>query len=182
MSLIESGLRQKGHLSSEANLYFSDSFLVVIILCITLKENCLSLLSFEDIYIRETITPIRKCWKAFLPSPYFAGFRSKFLDEQIAIIFTAQFSEDYCSIFHLTVLWCGTNQIRKRGITLSSEEASLCHREADEKEKESALGTIGLNPLPIVPRELSIFRLRSFCRGERGNQMPSASNPEEWQQ
>ena len=41
----------KGHLSSEANLYFSSSFFVVIILCITLKVNCLSLLSFEDLYI-----------------------------------------------------------------------------------------------------------------------------------
>ena len=48
---IESGLRQKGHLSSEANLYFSSSFFVVIILCTTLKVNCLSLLSFEDLYI-----------------------------------------------------------------------------------------------------------------------------------
>ena len=49
--LNESGLRQKGHLSSEANLYFSSSFFVVIILCTTLKVNCLSLLSFEDLYI-----------------------------------------------------------------------------------------------------------------------------------
>ena len=48
---IESGLRQKGHLSSEANLYFSSSFFVVIILCTTLQVNCLSLLSFEDLYI-----------------------------------------------------------------------------------------------------------------------------------
>ena len=48
---VESGLRQKGHLSSEANLYFSSSFFVVIILCTTLKVNCLSLLSFEDLYI-----------------------------------------------------------------------------------------------------------------------------------
>ena len=31
---VQSGLRQKGHLSSEANLYFSSSFFVVIILCI----------------------------------------------------------------------------------------------------------------------------------------------------
>ena len=48
---MESGLRQKGHLSSEANLYFSSSFFVVINLCITLKVNCLILLSFEDLYI-----------------------------------------------------------------------------------------------------------------------------------
>ena len=48
---IESGLRQNGHFSWEANLYFSSSFFVVIILCTTLKVNCLSLLSFEDLYI-----------------------------------------------------------------------------------------------------------------------------------
>ena len=48
---VESGLRQKGHLSSEGNLYFSSSFFVVIILRTTLKVNCLSLLSFEDFYI-----------------------------------------------------------------------------------------------------------------------------------
>ena len=48
---VESGLRQKGHLSSEANLYFSSSFFVVIILCTTLKVNCLSLLSFENLYM-----------------------------------------------------------------------------------------------------------------------------------
>ena len=46
----ESGLKQKGHLSS-ANLYFSSSFFVVIILYTTLKVNCLSLLSFEDLHI-----------------------------------------------------------------------------------------------------------------------------------
>ena len=40
---IESGLRQKRYLSSEANLYFSSSFFVVIILCTTLKVNCLRL-------------------------------------------------------------------------------------------------------------------------------------------
>ena len=48
---MESGLRQKGHLSSETNLYFSSSFFVVINLCRTLKVNCLSLLSVEDLYI-----------------------------------------------------------------------------------------------------------------------------------
>ena len=47
---IESGLKQKGHLSS-ANLYFSSSFFVVIILYTTLRVNCLSLLSFEDLHI-----------------------------------------------------------------------------------------------------------------------------------
>ena len=51
MCSVESGLKHRGHLSSEANLYFISSFLVGIILCITLKENCLSLLSFEDLYI-----------------------------------------------------------------------------------------------------------------------------------
>ena len=40
MCSIESGLGQKGHLSSEVNFYFSSSFLIVIILPITLKENC----------------------------------------------------------------------------------------------------------------------------------------------
>ena len=53
---IESGLRQKGHLSSEANLYFSSSFFVVIILCTTLKENCLSLSAFVDLYIQLTLS------------------------------------------------------------------------------------------------------------------------------
>ena len=48
MCSVESGLRQKGHLSSEANLYFSSSFFVVIILCTTLKVNCLSLFFGED--------------------------------------------------------------------------------------------------------------------------------------
>ena len=48
---IESGLRQNGHLSSEANLYFSSSSFAVIILCTTLKGNYLILLSFEDLYI-----------------------------------------------------------------------------------------------------------------------------------
>ena len=38
---VESGLKHRGHLSSEANLYFISSFLVGIILCIT----------FEDLYI-----------------------------------------------------------------------------------------------------------------------------------
>ena len=47
---IESGLKQKRHLSS-ANLYLSSSFFVVIILYTTLKVNCLSLLSFEDLHI-----------------------------------------------------------------------------------------------------------------------------------
>ena len=82
---IESGLKQKRHLSS-ANLYLSSSFFVVIILC-------LSLLSFEDlhIFVHKTITPIRKFWKAFFPSLYCAGFWNKFLDEQTVTIFSAEF-------------------------------------------------------------------------------------------
>ena len=47
---IESGLKQKGHLSS-AHLYFISSFFVVIILYTTLKVNCLSLLSSEGLHI-----------------------------------------------------------------------------------------------------------------------------------
>ena len=59
---IESGLRQEGHLSSEANLYFSISFFVVIILCtINLKSELSKLIIFRGlVYIHETITPIRK--------------------------------------------------------------------------------------------------------------------------
>ena len=93
---IESGLKQKRHLSS-ANLYLSSSFFVVIILYTTLKVNCLSLLSFEDlhiyiyIFVHKTITPIRKFWKAFFPSLYCAGFWNKFLDERTVTIFSAEF-------------------------------------------------------------------------------------------
>ena len=43
------------------------------------------------VYIHKTITPIRKFWKAFLPSPYCGGFWNKFLDEQTVTIFTAEF-------------------------------------------------------------------------------------------
>ena len=89
---IESGLRQKGHLSSEANLYFSSSFFVVIILCTTSKVNGTKLIIFRGlVYIHKTITPIRKFWKAFFRSPYCGGFWNKFLDEQTVIIFTAEF-------------------------------------------------------------------------------------------
>ena len=89
---IESRLKQKRHLSS-ANLYLSSSFSVVIILYTTLKVNCLSLLSFEDlhIFVHKTITPVRKFWKAFFPSLYCAGFWNNFLDEQTVTIFSAQF-------------------------------------------------------------------------------------------
>ena len=98
---IESGLKQKRHLSS-ANLYLSSSFFVAITLYTTLKVNCLSLLSFEDlhIFVHKTISPIRKFWKAFFPSLYCAGFWNKFLDEQTVTIFSAEFGSDYCSIFH----------------------------------------------------------------------------------
>ena len=48
MCSIESGLRQKGHLSSEVNLYFSSSFFIVIILCITSKEDCLKISNNDD--------------------------------------------------------------------------------------------------------------------------------------
>ena len=70
---IESGLKQKRHLSS-ANLYLSSSFFVVIILYTTLKVNCLSLLSFEDlhiyIYIRSQDNhPNQEVLKSFFSKP-----------------------------------------------------------------------------------------------------------------
>ena len=68
---IESGLKQKRHLSS-ANLYLSSSFFVVIILNTTLKVNCLSLLSFEDlhIYIRsQNNHPNQEVLKSFFSKP-----------------------------------------------------------------------------------------------------------------
>ena len=80
---VESGLKHRGHLSSEANLYFISSFLVGIILCITLKENCPSLLSFEDL----CIAPIRKFWKMFLPRRYCRGFSIKSFNKLFIIIF-----------------------------------------------------------------------------------------------
>ena len=57
--------------------------------------------------------------------------------------------------------------------TVSSTEASLCRREAGEKGKESARGTMGrgrressrLFSLPIVPRAPSIFRWLLFLLG-----------------
>ena len=49
---IESEFGHKEHVSSLIRLiYFFNSFLDRIILCRTLKENCLSLLSFDDLYI-----------------------------------------------------------------------------------------------------------------------------------
>ena len=47
----QSGLGHKEHMSSVTSLYFFNSFLVGIILWMTLKENCLSLLSLDDLYI-----------------------------------------------------------------------------------------------------------------------------------
>ena len=63
---------------------------------------------------------------------------------------------------------------------VSFVEASLCCREAGEKEKESARGTVGRgkSPLPIVPRALSIFSIiaifigilsGSLCGAERAD-------------
>ena len=47
----ESEFRHKECVSSLISLYFFNSFLDGIILCRTLKENCLSLLSLNDLYI-----------------------------------------------------------------------------------------------------------------------------------
>ena len=68
---------------------FISSFLIGIIPCITLTENCLRLTSFKDIYINKTAAPIRKFWKIFLPRPYCRGFS---INKQFIIIFTAKFS------------------------------------------------------------------------------------------
>ena len=81
---IDSGLRQKGHLSSEANIHFSCSFFVVIILCTTLKVNCLSLISFEDLYIFTKQSGSSE-------KLFFQALTAKGLDEQTVIIFTAEF-------------------------------------------------------------------------------------------
>ena len=48
---IESEFGHKEHVSSLFRLYFFSSFLDGIILCRTLKENCLSLLPLDDLYI-----------------------------------------------------------------------------------------------------------------------------------
>ena len=112
---IESGLRQKGHLSSEANLYFSSSFFVVIILCTTLKVNCLSLLSFEVLYIFTKQSPqFGSSEKLFFQAFTAEGSETSFSMNRL-IIFTAEFGQDYCSIFYLTVLWSCSKQIRNRG-------------------------------------------------------------------
>ena len=47
---IESKFGHKEHMSSLIRLYFFNSFLDGIILCRTLKENCLSLLALDDLY------------------------------------------------------------------------------------------------------------------------------------
>ena len=75
---IESGLKQKGHLSS-ANLYFSSSFFVVIILYTTLKVNCLSLLSFEGLHIFTKQSPhSRSSHKHFLQAFTAEGSETSF--------------------------------------------------------------------------------------------------------
>ena len=43
--------------SSLASLNLKSSFLVIIILCNSLNENCLNLLSFVDLYIKEKCFP-----------------------------------------------------------------------------------------------------------------------------
>ena len=43
--------------SSLTSLNLNSSFLVVIILCSNLNENCLNLLSFVDLYINEIFYP-----------------------------------------------------------------------------------------------------------------------------
>ena len=48
---IESGRRQREHTSFSTSLNLKSSFLVIIILCSILNENCLNLLSFVDLYI-----------------------------------------------------------------------------------------------------------------------------------
>ena len=56
--------------------------------------------------------------------------------------------------------------LKNSSFSLASAEASLCRREAGEREKESAPGgqwegkreEARFFPLPIVPRALSIFR------------------------
>ena len=67
---IESGVKHKGHLSSEADLYFCSSFFVVIILYTTLKVNCLSLLSFEGLHIySQNNHPNQEVMKSFFSKP-----------------------------------------------------------------------------------------------------------------
>ena len=41
------------HASSSTSLNLKSSFLVVVILCSNLNENCLNSLSFVDLYINE---------------------------------------------------------------------------------------------------------------------------------
>ena len=45
------------HASSSTSLSLRSSFLVIIILCSNLNENCLNLLSFVDLYINEFFSP-----------------------------------------------------------------------------------------------------------------------------
>ena len=59
MCSIEYGLRQKGHFIFYI-LYFSNSFFVVIILCTTLKVDCISLLSFEAVSLFRPCRQIKR--------------------------------------------------------------------------------------------------------------------------
>ena len=54
---IESGRRQREHTSFSTSLNLKSSFLVIIILCSILNENCLNLLSFGDLYIKANFFP-----------------------------------------------------------------------------------------------------------------------------
>ena len=72
-------------------------------------------------------------------------------------------------------------------LSLSSSEASLCRGEAGERERESALGTMGrrkreessrLFPLPFVPRALSIFL--DYCYCYRDTQREPLRRRERW--
>ena len=54
---IESGRGQRVHASSSTSLNLKSSFLVIVILCSNLNENCLNLLSFVDLYIEENSFP-----------------------------------------------------------------------------------------------------------------------------
>ena len=54
---IESGGRQTEHTSFSTSLNLKRSFLVIIILCSILNENCLNLLSFVDLYINVNFFP-----------------------------------------------------------------------------------------------------------------------------
>ena len=116
---------------------------------------------FES-YFTEVIPPNNIWWLSRSPACLY--FPSKFewspsliLCQQCAILLQYWYTV-------LGVDWPFASLLR-RGL--------LCHREAGEKEKESAQGTMGkgkkeerrLFPLPIVLRALGIFRLLLFLLG-----------------